>query len=398
MPRPHVTLIGNTGWNIVRFRGELITGLIESGWQVSTIAAFSEEQREEITRLGAVAIPVDLDAAGKNPLRDAVYIKNLAAALRRLDPDLVHLFTIKPLVFGAIAAKLARVPGTVASVTGAGILGGKNAGWFGTALRLLVRFALSGGAHVIFQNGDDQRAFVERQLVPASRTTAIPGSGVDTSALSPDRQTPPSERRTFVMAARMLWSKGVEDFVAAARLVRGRHPDARFVLFGGSVEDYGSKNPDFIDRAWLDALAAEGVVTWRGWTKPADVEAAMRKAAAVVLPSFYAEGVPRTLIEAAASGTPIITTDLPGCRDAVIDGRSGFLVPPRSPERLAEAMMVLLETPERIIEMGTAGREHATTTFDRRTVISQTLEVYDRALGIGEGRARSGDAAPEVSA
>jgi glycosyltransferase involved in cell wall biosynthesis len=381
MQQRHVTLVGNTGWNIVRFRSELITGLLDSGWRVSAIAAFSDKQQEQITRLGAIPVHIELDAAGKNPWRDMVYLGQLAASLRRLGPDLVHLFTIKPLVYGALAARAAGVPGTVASVTGAGILGGNDRGWLGAGLRALVRFSLSGRSQVIFQNSDDQRAFIAKRLVHASQATAIPGSGVDTEALIPDRVTPPTRRKTFIMAARMLWSKGVADFVKAAQLVQRQHPDARFVLFGGTSDDYGSKNPDFIDRAWLESVQAEGVVEWRGWTEPTEVEVAMRKAGAVVLPSYYAEGVPRTLIEAAAAGAPIITTDLPGCRDAVIEGRSGFLVPPRSPESLAAAMIELLKAPERIAAMSEAARELALAQFDRKKVVAQTLEVYKRALG-----------------
>ena len=182
------------------------------------------------------------------------------------------------------------------------------------------------------------------------------------------------------MASRMLWSKGVADFASAARLVKQVYPAARFVLFGGSREDYGSKNPDFIERSWLEALNREGVVEWCGWTDPIEVEGAMRAAAAVILPSYYAEGVPRALIEATAAGVPVITTDLPGCRDTVVDGRSGFLVPPRSPERLAAAMAALLRDPDRIAAMGREARRLAVATFDRRLIVDQTLAVYERAL------------------
>lgn len=392
MPYRHVTLIGNTGWNVVRFRGELIAGLLEAGWQVSAIAAFSDQQQAHLRRHGVVTLPIEIDAAGKDPRKDLAYAVELVACLRSLQPDLVHLFTIKPVIYGALAARLAGTPGIVASVTGAGILRADGRAWLGHVLRPLLRVSLAGRPQVVFQNLDDLRAFVAERIVPTSRATCIAGSGVDTDALVPDRATPPRRRRTFVMAARMLWSKGVGDFVAAARIVRRETPEADFVLFGGTAEDYGSKNPDFIDRDWLESVQREGVVDWRGWTEPGEVETAMRSAAAVVLPSYYAEGVPRTLIEAAAAGAPIITTDLPGCRDVVIAGRSGLLVPPRAPQSLAAAMTEILRAPERIAAMGEAGRRLAVARFDRRVIIAETLQVYERALRLDRGGRR-----PELS-
>src|SRR5918996_1673514 len=311
MQRRHVVLVANTGWNIIRFRAELMTGLLDAGWTVSAVASFNGDHLDRLRRLGVRPIPVELDAAGRNPVRDLAYLGRLTYRIRQLRPDLVHLFTIKPVIWGTFAARLAGVPGIVAS----------------------------------------------------HRATLIAGSGIDTEALVPDLSRRPAERKAFVMASRMLWSKGVADFVAAARLVKQHHPAAQFVLFGGAREDYGSKNPDFIERSWLEALNREGAVEWCGWTDPVEVEAAMRAAAAVILPSYYREGVPRALIEAAAAGVPVITTDLPGCRDTVIDGGSGFLVPPRAPERLAAAMAELLLDPERIAAMGREARRLAGATL-----------------------------------
>ena len=347
---------------------------------VSAIASFNGDQMDRLRRLGVRPIRFELDAAGRNPVRDLAYLGRLAYRIRHLSPDLVHLFTIKPVIWGTYVAKLAGVPGIVASLTGAGILRADSRPWLGRALRPLVRAALAGRPEIVFQNREDMRSFIAAEIVSADRATLIAGSGIDTTALVPDLDRPPAERKAFVMASRMLWSKGVADFAAAARLVKQVYPAARFVLFGGSREDYGSKNPDFIERSWLEALNREGVVEWCGWTDPIEVEGAMRAAAAVILPSYYAEGVPRALIEATAAGVPVITTDLPGCRDTVVDGRSGFLVPPRSPERLAAAMAALLRDPDRIAAMGREARRLAVATFDRRLIVDQTLAVYERAL------------------
>jgi glycosyltransferase involved in cell wall biosynthesis len=268
----------------------------------------------------------------------------------------------------------------VAALTGSGIVQAGQRSWLTPVVRGLLRLAFAGRTRAIFQNQADLAAFAGRRLVSVDRAYLIAGSGIDTVRLAPEADDSRGARDTFLMASRMLWSKGVGDFVAAARLVRRTNPNAKFVLFGGAQDDYGSKNPDFIDRAWLDALNAEGVVAWRGWTPPEIVEAAMRRAAAVVLPSSYGEGVPRSLTEAAAAGVPIITTGTPGCRDTVLPGESGFVCRANAPEELASAMVELLRRPELVQAMGAAGRRLALERFDQAHVVKRTLEVYAAAL------------------
>jgi glycosyltransferase involved in cell wall biosynthesis len=378
--RRHVALVTNTGWSMVRYRGELISGLLERGWRVSAIADFSDKDLAHLRRQGVAPIRLPVEAASQSPLKDLGYLTRLVRTLGALRPDLVHNFSVKPVIYGSLAAKLVGLDGIVNSVTGGGMLRADERRGLQRVLRLLYRLALRGRPVAVFQNRDDLELFVGAGLIERARTAYIAGSGVDTAALAPDCSIPPSGRTCFVMACRMLWSKGVADFVEAARLIRPRYPHASFILFGGSAEDYGSKNPDFIPKPWLDDLNREGVVAWRGFTEPAAVERAMLSAAAVVLPSDYSEGVPRTLIEAAAAGAPIITTDSPGCRDTVIDQMSGFLCPLNAPAELAKAMARLLDEPHLIIEMGRAGRELAVARFDRRIVIEETLKLYEQQL------------------
>jgi glycosyltransferase involved in cell wall biosynthesis len=377
--RRHVALVTNTGWSMVRYRGELLAGLLERGWQVSAIADFSDKDVARLRGLGVAPIRLEVEGAGQRPLADLGYLVRLTRLLRRLRPDLVHNFSIKPVVYGSLAAKLAGVKGIVNTVTGGGRLRADEAARLQWLIRQLYRVALRGRPVVVFQNRDDLELFVGAGLIDRERAAYIAGSGVDTQALTPDLSIPPSARTCFVMASRMLWTKGVADFVAAARLIKPRYPRAAFALFGGSAEDYGSNNPDFIPKPWLEALNQEGVITWHGFTEPAAVEAAMRSAAAVVLLSS-AEGVPRTLIEAAAAGAPIITTDAPGCRDTVIDRKSGFLCAVKAPAQVADAMAQLLERPELIATMGREGRQLAVSRFDRAQVIEATLAVYERQL------------------
>jgi len=375
-----ITLVANTGWNIVRYRGVLIEALRARGFEVSVIADFGTAEAHAASALGARPLALSIDAAGHNACADFMYLRRLAHLLRRERPDLAHFFTLKPIVYGVPAAKLAGIRGLVASVTGSGILEAKQKTWFRPLIRGLLRRALAERTRVIFQNEADLAAFTRLGLVAPIRASLIAGSGVDTAQLTPDPETVAADRRTFVMASRMLWSKGVSDFVEAARLVKQHYPEAAFSLFGGTREDYGSKNPDFIDRAWLEQLNDEGIVAWHGWTEPAKVESAMRRAAAVVLPSSYGEGVPRSLIEAAAAGAPIITTDTPGCRDTVRPGRSGFLCAPHMPQELAGAMLELLDHPSRIVAMGAEGRRLAVERFDKNRIIDEMLLVYTAAL------------------
>jgi glycosyltransferase involved in cell wall biosynthesis len=375
-----VMLVANTGWNILRFRRPLIETLVAAGIEVTVVADFAPADLVAARRLGAQPIAVPLDAAGLDPRADFRYALHIARLMRLHRPDLAHFFTLKPIVYGIPAARLAGTRAIVAAVTGSGVLRTQARPWLRTLLALLLRQALCGRTHAIFQNQDDLATFTARRLIAAARTHLIAGSGVDMADLQPEAGILPGERTNFVMASRMLWSKGVADYVAAARIVRLRHPHAQFVLFGGNREDYGSKNPDFIDRAWLEALNYEGIVLWRGWTAPEEVEATMRRAAAVVLPSTYGEGVPRSLIEAAAAGTPIITTDMPGCRDTVVPEVSGFVCPPNAPDALAKAMSALLDQPERINAMGFEGRSLALARFEQTHIVGHTLKVYSAAL------------------
>jgi len=383
-PARRITIVTNTGWNMLRFRGGLVSRLVAEGWEVTAVADFRGGECEAVRSLGATPVRIPVDAAGADPARDLRYLAALLRLYRRLRPDVAHHFSIKPVVYGSLAAKWSGVPRVVASLTGLGSGYHSSRAGLSRIVKGLVRAALAGRTFAVFQNREDLETLVAEGMVSPARSTVVPGSGVDTDALAPDSRVAASERRAFLMVSRMLWSKGVGDFVEAARRVRVRHPDARFLLFGGSQEDYGSKNPDFVPRAWLEALRREGVVGWRGLAPPEEVEGAMRRCAAVVHPSYYPEGVPRSLIEAASAGAAIVTTDTPGCRDTVVPGVSGLLCPPRSPEALAEAMGRIAADRALAERMGREGRRLAVERFDQRRVLRQLLDVY---AGETEGRA-----------
>ncbi len=372
----HIAVVTNTEWNLLRFRADLLRALVSKGWSVAAVSDLSESGSQMLRAWGVEPIRVSVASAGTNPAQDLRYLSALAGVYRRLRPDVVHHFSIKPVVWGSFAARIARVPVVVNGVTGLGSAYDSERRWLARVVRGLYRGALRRGT-VVLQNAEDRARLLRDIGLDPRRTEVVPGSGVDTDRLAPDPALRPEQRSEFIMVSRMLWAKGVREFVEAARRVARDRPAASFSLFGGCREDYGSKNADFVPREWLEAVDREGVVRWHGRTAPDVVERRMRGCAALVLPSSYPEGIPRTLLEAAAAGAPIITTDRPGCRDAVLPGVSGLLVPPRSAEALADAMRRLLDDPALRASMGARGRQLAVERFDSRRIVERLLSLYD---------------------
>jgi len=296
---------------------------------------------------------------------------------RRERPDVVHHFTAKPIVYGSLAAKVAAVPRRISTVSGMGYVFAK-AGWLPRVAQWLTlrlyRFVLRGqNSWVIFQNPDDYHLFLRRALVRTDRAVIVRGSGVDTRAfpLSPL----PSGIPVVLCAARLLWDKGIGEFVAAARLLRAKGVTARFLLAGWHDAEHPVAIPVSVIREWQD----EGVIEYLGHC--GDMVGLLRRCTLVVLPSKYREGVPRILVEAAAMGRPLIATDVPGCREVCVDGVCGTLIKPGDAGGLAAAMAALLADPSRAERMGRNGRQLAETAFDLRRVVSETVAVYTAGTG-----------------
>jgi glycosyltransferase involved in cell wall biosynthesis len=302
------------------------------------------------------------------------------AAYRRLAPDLVHQVAFKPVIYGSIAARLTQVRGIVNALVGLG--------WIFTSTSVLARFVrrvvekampflLNRGA-VIVQNPDNA-ALLLALGVDKDRIRLIRGSGVDTTTFRPGPE--PEGTPVVLLPARMLWAKGVGEFVDAARRVRASGSDARFVLVG--QPDPG--NPSTVSQEQLQEWQREHRVEW--WGYHADMPKVFRQAHIVCLPSYYGEGVPMSLLEAASSGLPIVTTDVAGCREVVKDGDNGFLIPLRDWVALANALVRLLSDSELRKRMGARGRERAVSEFDVSSVVSATLAIYQEirveAFGVG---------------
>lgn len=348
--------------------------LREAGFDVVACAPY-DHYMEKITAAGFRFIPVSIDRRGTNPLTETLLIARYCRIIRAERPDAILSFTPKPNIYATLAARFYGVP-VINNIAGLGFIfiqGGIKT----FIVRMLYRVALSGSRQVFFHNRDDLEEFVDGGLVKADKVTVLPGSGVDVDKFSPRPPSGPLEKFTFLLIARMLWDKGVGEYVGAAEKLHATHPNANFLLLG--PPDPG--NPASIPLATLARWNKEGNIGWLGSSD--DVRDAIADADCIVLPS-YREGMPRTLLEAASMAKPVIGTDAPGCRDAVVDGLTGYLCKTRDADDLAvkmEKMMML--SPEERQTMGTAGRERVIREFDERIVLDQYLASLKSLVSTG---------------
>jgi glycosyltransferase involved in cell wall biosynthesis len=374
---PKVVILVNVDFFFVSHRLALGVALRRAGFEV-VVAAAETDGRRAIEDAGLRFEPLPLQRSGRAPWREAATAAAIVRLYRRERPDVVHHVTIKPVLYGSAAARLCRVPAVINAVTGLGFVFIERAGgssWLPRAARAGYRLVLrSPGTRVVFQNPDDQRAFVESGLCPAAAATLIRGAGVDTQRF---RATPlPDGAPTVVLASRMLWDKGVGELVDAARRLRARGLAARFILVGPLDPD----NPAAIPAARLAAWVDEGVVEWWGPRPAADMPAILAGAHVVALPS-YREGMPLVLAEAAACARACVATDVPGCREIVRAGATGWLVPPRDAAALADAIAAALGDRAELARRGAEGRALVEKEFALDRVLERTLAVYRDLLG-----------------
>jgi glycosyltransferase involved in cell wall biosynthesis len=367
---PQILFVVNACWFFVSHRLPLARAAQRQGFTVH-VAASPDETTAQLEAAGIRFHPLPFSRKGRHPLRELRTFLSLLALYRRLRPDLVHHVTIKPILYGGVAARIARIPAVVNAVAGLGytfLAKGQVASIFRDLVRFGYRKALShSNQTVIFQNDDDRREFVSRGLVAPGETALIRGSGVDPDEFSPAETRP--GRPLVVLPARLLWDKGVAEFVRAAAILKARGVEARFVLVG----EPDPHNPASVWDADLESWSASGVV--EAWGRSDDMPSVLRRAHIACLPS-YREGLPRALLEAAASGLPIVTTDVPGCRDVVRDGYNGYLVPPREAHALADALEKLIVSPGERELMGRRGRALVLEQFTLDHVVSETLKLY----------------------
>ena len=373
-------LFANTSWYLYNYRLPLVRTLSTRG--EVTLLAPPDDYSPRFKDEGARWLPFQLSRRGMNPFAELLTIFRLARLYRRERPDLIHHFTIKCVLYGSIAARLAGVRGVVNSVTGLGFVFSR-ADWRGRLLNAFVRafyrFALR-GTQVIFQNADDRDLFVREGLLDPARVTLVRGSGVDLTRyeVRPEADGSP----IVLLAARLLWDKGVGDFVEAARRIRTLRQAqggasglaARFVIVG----DTDAGNPSAIPADQLRAWNEAGDIEWWGWRD--DMPEVVASSHIVCLPTYYKEGLPRLLLEGAACARPLVATDIPGCREIVTNNVNGLLIPPRNVDALTESLRTLLSDGSLRRRMGAAGRARVEKEFSVEHVNEATLEVYGRAL------------------
>ena len=368
---PKLLFLVTEDYYFVSHRLALAVAARAAGYDVC-VATRVRDSGETIRGAGIRLIPFENARSGLNPFVEARTLWRLLLVYRRERPDLVHHVAMKPVLYGTIAARLAGRSRIINAVAGMGWLFTSSTGilrWLGPVLHGALRCVLSAGIAIV-QNRDDERLLV-RLGVPASRIRLVPGSGVDLHQFQPT--PPPPGPPMVLLPARLLWDKGVGDFVAAARVLRGRGIAARFLLAG----EPDPANPASIPQGEIAKWVRDGIVEHVGWVM--DMPMLLAGCHVVCLPS-YREGLPKSLIEAAAAGRPIVTADVPGCRAVVIDGDNGLLVPPRNPNALAEALARLIGDPALQQQMGARGRLRAEREFGLQTVIDKTLAVYAEAL------------------
>ncbi len=332
---------------------------------------------EKIKACGLTFHAVPLSRRGTLILDEIGSLVSLFRLYRLLRPHLVHHVTIKPVLYGGIMARLARVPAAVNAVTGLGYLFAAR-GFKVSLLRKVVMWLYGvalrhPNARAIFQNPDDRDMFVKSGILNTSRAVVIKGSGVDMNQFVPNQQID-NGVPMVVFASRMLWHKGVGEFVEAARRLRNKATSARFVLVG----DTDSGNPTAVSTETLQNWHREGAVEW--WGRQEDMPQVLSRSVVVCLPSAYGEGVPKILIEAAACGRAIVTTDAPGCREVVKHGENGLLVPVGDVVALASALEFLINDPVTCRRMGRRGREIAEAEFGIERVVGETLRLYRELL------------------
>lgn len=357
-----IAVVANTAWYLYNFRRNLMATLLDDGHRVVAIGGdgeFAQRLRDE----GFEHRKVPFSGTGTRPWQETATVLALRRELMRERTDLVLSYTPKGNIYAALAGlgapwrQLMNVSGLGRAATSPGLAS--------HVVDRLYRHTVARAAWVFFQNEDDRQLFVERGYVPQERTSRLPGSGVDLGAFTPS-PLPSAQAGTciFLMVARLLWDKGVGEYVEAARSLRAQWPAARFRLLGPL--DASSRSG--VPRAKLDGWVAEGAIEYLGETD--DIRPCLQAADCVVLPSSYREGVPRSLLEAAASAKPVITTDAVGCRDAVDAGVTGLLCAPRDSADLALQMHTLLQMqPQDRSRMGLAGRRKMEQEFDERFVI-----------------------------
>ena len=373
--KPRILFLITEDWYFWSHRLPIARAARDGGFEV-LIATRINLHKDHIEKEGFKLIPINLKRSSKNIIKEIFSILEIVQIYRKEKPDIVHHVAVKPVLYGSLAARIAGIPGVANALAGLGFIFVVQ-GWKAKVLRRLVVFAYHSAFSArntigIFQNPEDLKLFVDAKVVKNEKTVLIRGSGVDTSRFI--HLPEPAGNPTIVLASRMLWNKGVEEFLEAAKILIKDGVKCRMVLVGNP----DSENPASIPKKTLRCWHSEGIVEWRGHRE--DMPEVFAQSNIVVLPTTYGEGVPKVLIEAASCGRAIVATDVPGCREIVRHNKNGLLIPPHDSKALADAIKKLIENPKLRAKMGARGREIVEAEFSDELVVKQTMDVYARLI------------------
>lgn len=363
-------LISPKNRTVYNFRGDLIKRIIGLGYEV-VVTGPDRTDVDKIEALGARFVEIPMNKTGTSVIGDLKYAKRLTALFKQEKPDVTLGYTVKPAIYGAIAAKRAKVPNINCMITGGGyafIAKTLKAKVIGIIVKTLYRIGLRKADHVIFQNPDDLNEFCDRKLVMREKCAFVNGSGVN---LDKFERTPYPKQTAFFMLSRLLKSKGVCEYLEAARVVKEKHPDVQFYILG----KYETTMQDAVDKEYIEQFIRDGIV--ERFEETTDVRPYYSMCSVYVLPS-YREGTPRTVLEAMAMGRPIITTDTQGCRETVVDGKNGFLAPVMDVKTLANKMEYFIDNPQEIAPMGEDSLRIVKEKFD----VDRVNDDMTRIMGI----------------
>lgn len=363
-----IAIVLNTSWNIYNFRKGLIHGLLDKGNEVITIAP-KDEYTYKLTDLGCTHIPVKMDSRGANPIKDFLLVLELYWIYKKIQPDVILHYTIKPNIYGTIAASLLGIP-AVNNVCGLGTMFLKDNLVSRIAIALY-RIAFRFPKTIFFQNSYDKELFINRKIVNKSVCDVLPGSGINFNVFKPGKSEG-NKQFTFLLISRLIYDKGILEYIDAIDSLKNQGIDAKFQLLGQVDEEHKRGIPSNTIQQWIE----KNQVEYLGTTD--DVKAFINKADCIVLPS-YREGTPKTLLEAASMGKPIVATDVPGCNNVVKDGENGYLCNVKDASDLANKMKKMYSLDENYrTEMGNSGREYIKQKFDEKIVIKKYLSTIDK--------------------
>jgi len=373
--KPRILFFITEDWYFWSHRLHIARAARNAGFEV-LITTRVAQHKARIEEEGFKLVPISLERRSKNIIKEIISILEIVRIYRREKPDIVHHVAVKPVLYGSWAARIVGVHAVVNALAGLGFIFVAK-GWKASVLRKLVVFAYRSAfsaknAVAIFQNPEDLKLFIDAGVITNEKAVLIRGSGVDTAHFIAHPE--PKGVPTIALASRMLWDKGVGEFVEAARILQKGEIKCRMILVGNPDPENLASIPKETLRGWHVA----GIVEWWGYRE--DMPEVFSQANIVVLPTSYGEGVPKILLEAASCGRPIVATDIPGCREIVRHNENGLLIPSHDSKALADAIKILIKNPKLRAEMGVRGRKIAEAEFSKEIVIKQTMEVYEKLL------------------